>query len=214
MEPLVPKLNAIAALLFSLVCASSAAQALVVYDTFALGDGDLDVILGQQINGNDIQIAYPFDMPLASGDRPLETITLRLRNPGGTSGNFTLRLREDVGGVPGPVLEEWSLTTDLVSETDVDFVSVTHPVLVEGAAYWLNLKIDAGTGVGWWMATIPKTMDLLYANTGDLDPSWLVPASDYLIGLATVVVPEPASSWLGVVGVAALVALRRQRARA
>ena len=208
-----PKHKAFAALLFALVCCPSTVRALVVHDTFATGDGDTDIIIGQ-VNALDLQLAYPFDMPLDSGDRPLETITVRLRNPGGTHGDFTLRLREDAGGTPGAVLEEWTLTTDLSVETNVQFDSVAQPLLLQGATYWLNLKIEAGTGTGWWMATIPESLDLVYAQTGDLDPTWLAPASPYLVGLATVVVPEPDSAWLGAAGAAALVSLRRQRARA
>ncbi len=209
-----PKLDALAALFFALVCCPSAAQALVVYDTFATGQGDPDIQIGQ-ITGQDLQIAYPFDMPLDSGAYPLETITVRLRNPGGTHGDFRLRLREDAGGTPGAVLEEWTFTTDLPSETDVTFDSLTQPLLLQGATYWLNLKIEAGTGEGWWMATIPRSSDSLYATTGALDPTWLVPAAiPYPVGLATVVVPEPDQLWLGAAGAAALVSLRRQRARA
>jgi hypothetical protein len=209
----VPKLNALAALLFALVCCPSTTRALVVYDTFALGGGDPDIILGQT-NGKDLQIAYPFDMPPDSGNTPLETITVRLRNPAGSQGDFTLRLRADDNGTPGAVLEEWTFTANLAAETDVQFDSVAHPVLLEGATYWLNLKIDAGTGVGWWMATIPTSVDLLYAETGVLDPTWLAPGAPYLVGLATVVVPEPDQLWLGAAGAAALASLRRQRARA
>jgi hypothetical protein len=209
----VPKRNALAGLLFALVCCPSTARALVVYDTFATGQGSIDIIAGQY-NGKDLQYAYPFDMPLDSGNVPLETITVRLRNPVGTHGDFTLRLRADDNGVPGAVLEEWTSTADLPDETNVQFDSVALPVLLQGATYWLNLKIEAGTGEGWWMATIPESVNFLYAETGVLDPTWLVPGSPYLVGLATVVVPEPDSFWLGAAGAAALVSLRRQRARA
>jgi len=212
----VPKRNALAALLFALVCCPSTARALVVYDTFALGQGAVDVIVGQ-FNSKDLQYAYPFDMPLDSGNRPLETITVRLRHSPGAgtpAGDYTLRLRADDNGAPGAVLEEWTLTANLPDETNVPFASVTQPLLLQGATYWLNLKIEAGTGVGLWMAAIPKSLDLLYAETGVLDPTWLAPVDPFLVGLATVVVPEPDSLWLGAAGAAALVSLRRQRARA
>jgi hypothetical protein len=156
-------------------------------------------------------------MPPDSGDRPLDTITLRLRHspaPGAIRGDFTLRLREDDGGAPGAVIEEWTITDELLTETNVTFDSLAQPLLLQGASYWLNLKVEAGTGTGSWIATIPESTDFLFAHTGALDPTWLVPVQPFLVGLATVVVPEPASLSLGAAAAAALLCLRRQRARA
>jgi hypothetical protein len=144
----VPRLNTLAALLFALVCCPSATRALVVYDTFALGESPyLYVPLGE-IAGNDVQYAYPFDMPIDSGNLPLETITLRLMDSSvlaDPKGDFTLLLREDDGGTPGAVLEEWTITGDLPTLTNVTFDSVTQPLLLEAATYWLNLKMEGGT---------------------------------------------------------------------
>lgn len=213
-----PKLDALAALFFALACCPSTARSLVVYDTYPLGQGEFSAILGQ-FQGNDLQYAYPFDMPPDSGNRPLATILLRIGHSpdvGTPKGDFTLLLRADETGVPGAVLEAWTITNDLPSEIDVSFDSVMQPLLLQGAAYWLDLKVEAGTGQGLWLGTPPPTMDFLFAQTGVLDPTWLAPSSPFNVGLtlATVTVPEPDSSWLGAVGAAALASLRRQRARA
>jgi hypothetical protein len=212
----VPLLHALAVLLFALACWPSAARAATVYDTFALGQGGIDAIIGQ-FNGKDFQLAYSFEISVATGNVPLESITVRLRHspdPAAEEGDFTLRVREDDAGQPGAVLEAWTYTDVLTSQTNVQFDSVTQPVLLAGSTYWLTMGIEAGTGLGLWMAAEPKSVDLLYAETGVLDPTWLPPAQPYLIGLATVEVPEPAHAWLVVAGAGVLARFRRRRLRA
>lgn len=206
-------LRALASLLLALAAWPSAARAAVVYDTYPLGQGDTSIILGQ-FNERDFQLAYPFEIEAGTGNVPLESITVRLRHspdPLAAPGDYTLRLREDDGGQPGAVLESWTYTDVVANATDLTFESVTHPPLLEGSTYWLNLKIEAGTGMGLWLAAEPTSVDLLYAETGILDPTWLTPAEPFLIGLATVEVPEPAHAWLVAAGAAVLVPFRRRR---
>ena len=213
-----PLLHALAALVLALALAPSAALAsTTVYDTFALADGDTDAIVGQ-FNNNDIQLAYSFVVPPGTGTAPLETVTVRIRHspdPTLGKGDFTVLLREDDGGQPGAVLESWTFTGLVPSETNVQFDSVAQPFLTEGSTYWLNMKIEAGTGAGLWIAAEPRTTDVLAALTGGLNPVWVTPAVfPYLTGFASVVVPEPAHVCLLLAGAAVLAPFRRRRARA
>lgn len=208
-------LHALAALLLALA-PSSVARAITVYDSYALGVGNTQAIVGQ-FNDQDFQVAYPFDIEPGTGNVELETITVRLRHspdPSKDKGDFTVQLRSDDGGEPGDVLESWTLTTILNAETDVDFVSVLQPILTEGSTYWLNVKCEAGTGIGLWPAAVPTTLDVRFALTGALDPVWMTPDTPYLIGLATVEVPEPGHAWLALAGAAVLAPFRRRRGRA
>jgi hypothetical protein len=211
-----PLLHALAVLVLALAAAPAlAGTSQVVYDTFDLPDGDTDAIIGQ-FNDNDLQLAYPFVVPTAV-NALLETVTLRLRHspdPNVAKGDFIVRLREDDGGEPGAVLEEWTHTTVLNSETNVEFASVAQPVLHGDQTYWLNVLIAANTGVGLWIAAEPRTEDLLFAVTGGLDPAWQAPADPFLIGFASVVVPEPAQLSLALVGALVLAPFGRRRTRA
>jgi hypothetical protein len=212
-----PLLHALAALALALSAAPALAgtESQVVYDTFDLNDGDTDAIIGQ-FQANDLQLAYPF-VPQKGVRALLETVTLRLRHspdPVVMKGDFIVRLREDDGGEPGPVLEEWTFTDVLNAETNVEFVSVAQPVIEGEQTYWLNVLIAPATGQGLWISAQPRTRDLLFANTGGLDPVWQEPPNPFLIGFASVVVPEPAQLCLALVGALVLAPFGRRRTRA
>jgi hypothetical protein len=204
-------LHTLAAALLALT-APSAARALVVYDTYPLGTGGQQIIVGQ-FNNKDFQVAYPFEVETAA---PLSLVTLRLRHspsdPLPERGDYTVQVRADDGGEPGAVLESWTTTTVFSNVTDVEFASVVEPVLAPGI-YWLNVKCEAGTGSGLWYSAAPVTNEARYAETGALDPVWLTPATPYLLGLATVEVPEPSHAVLALAGAAVLAPFRRRRAR-
>lgn len=210
-----PLLRPVALLLLALTAGASAARAAVVYDTYGLGIGGNSAIVGQ-FNSRDFQWAYPFDIPAGTGNVPLESITVRLRHspdPLAQPGDFTLRLREDADGVPGDVLESWTFTNVLASATDIEFVSVLTPALLEGGTYWINMKVEEGTGFGLWLCAEPESPDVLTAETGVLDPTWAPPVTP-LLALATVEVPEPAHALLVVAGALVLAPFRRRRTQA
>jgi hypothetical protein len=207
----VPLLRPATLLLLALTAGGSAARAAVVYDTYGLGIGGNSAIVGQ-FNSRDFQWAYPFDIEAGTGNVPLESITVRLRHspdPLAQPGDFTLRLREDDAGLPGDVLESWTFPNVLADATDVQFVSVTTPVLLEGSTYWLNMKVEEGTGFGLWLCAEPESEDVLTAETGVLNPTWVPPVTP-LLALATVEVPEPSHALLAVAGVLVLAPFRRR----
>jgi hypothetical protein len=201
-----------ALVLAAAVLLAGSARAVTVYDTYPLGDGPDDILVGQFM-GKDLQYAVPFVVPLDAGDYALDAITLRLQHspdPMIPKGDFTLLLREDAGGEPGTALESWSYT-QTANGTDIAFPSVQAPVLLAGETYWLNLKIDAGTGQGIWNGVDATGLDFLYAETGGLNPTWLAPANPFPVGFARVdTVPEPGRSLMLAAGGAMLAALRRR----
>jgi hypothetical protein len=209
----VPLLHAVAALVLLLAVAPTPARAATVYETYSLPDGPTDAIIGQ-FNNRDLQLAYPFEVP-AGIRAPLDFVKLRLRHADPTHGigDVTVRLRADDGGEPGAVLESWTHTQQLPFETDVQFDSLLQPPLLEGATYWLNVKVEPGTGECYWMATNETTPDMLFAFTGGLNPVWQEPANPYLLTFAQVEVPEPAHALLVLAGAAVLAPLRRRCAR-
>jgi hypothetical protein len=183
------------------------AAADVIYDTFPFGAHPTDAApIGQ--NGTfDFQAAYPFDV---TGSYILESITLSLYNQSGA--DFVLLLREDEGGVPGAVLEQWTFVNNLPPLQSIvhEFVSVDLPGLGGGQRYWMNLRALPGTGFGAWNGSLALTEDMLFAQAADLDPPWMTPGEPYLVALATVV-PEPGQLVLLAAGAAVLAArgLRR-----
>jgi hypothetical protein len=201
------------ALLAIAVLSAGSSHAVTVYDTYPLGPGADDILVGQFM-GDDLQYAVPFEVPLDAGDFALAVITLTLQHspdPMVSMGDFTLRLREDAGGEPGAVLESWT-HTDPVNVTDVDFVSVQAPELLAGETYWLNLKVEASTGRGIWNAANATGMDFLFATSGVLNPNWMTPTMNFPIGLARVeTVPEPGQLLMLATGGALLAAVGRRR---
>src|SRR4029453_12525772 len=173
----------------------------VIYDTFQFGKDPRGAApIG--FNGEfDFQAAYPID--IAGGPFTLDSITLSLYNASGA--DFVLLLREDRGGFPGAVLEEWTFVTNFPPlQTMVhEFVSVERPLLLDGARYWANLKAVSGTGFGAWNGSLETTEDMLFAreDMATLDPPWMAPQDPYLLVLMTVV-PEPGQALLLAVGAA------------
>lgn len=191
------------------------ASAVVVYDTFALGTSGASVLLGQ-INAFDLQYAYPF--VVSGGNYPLESITLGLYrdNDVGTNdgGDYALLLRADDGGLPGDVLEEWTLVNDLpmLMVSERTFVSLDTPTLLNGQTYWVNLRTEPGTGSGSWFGSNGSSPDLVFAQTGALDPTWLQPQPSFdILPLMTVEGPEPSQVLLAAVGALVLSSLARRR---
>lgn|GEM_PF-5945480 len=208
-------LRALVLLVPWLLLAPLAALAVPAYDTYALGDGEVDGLIGQVPAGGDIQVAFPFEVPAATSG-PLDFIRLRLRHSPDLSlgkGDFILRLREDDGGEPGEILETWVFLNVVNAETDVTFPSDAEPVLLAGETYWLNLLIAPESGAGLWIGAAQSTTDMLFADTGAENPVWMPPVVSFPIGLALVELPEPGHAWLALAGAAVLLPFGRRRAR-
>ncbi|HUO63464.1 MAG TPA: choice-of-anchor R domain-containing protein [Terriglobales bacterium] len=190
---------------------SPRARADVLYDTYPLGAATPNRYVGDfTATGKSFQYADPFTV--AGGDFTLQSITVRLRTATTPYGDFTIRLRADAFGQPGIVLESWDLTDSFVLDTDVQLDSVAIPELHDGMVYWVNVGMVSGSGSGSWQAANSLSDAFLYAETQDVDPTWLQPPSAQLLGLTRVEaepVPEPLPGTLGLAACLALVATTR-----
>jgi hypothetical protein len=188
-----------------------AVRADVLYDTYQYGDMLPSRATGQVPNtgGKDFQYADPFTV--SGGDFELSQLTLRFRHDAGAFGHFEILLREDDGGFPGTVLEQWTLTDLYSVATDVVLPSTLHPTLTDSTQYWVNVRVAGGTGWGSWRATGQLAEAWVYAETGALDPTWLAATDQFGLGLVTVEAPEPAQALLALLGAALLAPLARRR---
>lgn len=195
----------------ALALPAAPAGAVVVYDTYAAGQGTPARLVGVPLDiVRNLQYADPFEV---SGTfLQLESITLRLRHGAGASGDFRVLFRADNAGVPGTVLEEWVITDQFDVDTDVVLTSVDHPALADSATYWINVKILNGENRGSWLVSTLVSDDWLFHTGGALNPPWQSPPEPQPLGLATVEAPEPAQALLLGVGAALLAARRRLRA--
>ena len=195
----------------ALALPAAPAGAVVVYDTYAAGQGTAGAPRrSAPRHRRNLQYADPFEV---SGTfLQLESITLRLRHGAGASEDFRVFLRADNAGVPGTVLEEWVITDQFDVDTDVVLTSVDHPALDDGATYWINVKIVNGENRGSWLVSTLVSDDWLFHTGGALNPPWQSPPEPQPLGLATVEAPEPAQALLLGVGAALLAARRRLRA--
>ncbi len=190
------------------------APAEVIYDTFQFGEDPVDAAPIGVSPPFVLQIAYPFDVTV---DHRLESITLSLwTDPDGTSENadFLLRLREDDAGLPGNVLEEWTLLNTFGPGQTVvhEFVSVDTPLLLDGQRYWVNLGALDDMGFAAWNGSLANTTDFVSAREGGLNPPWLSFTTPYMLALVTIEAPEPGQTLLLAAGAAVLAAgaLRRR----
>jgi hypothetical protein len=194
-------------LALALVLGSPAAPAaaVVVYDTYAAGQGTPARLVGEPLDiVRNLQYADPF---VVSGTfLQLESITLGLRHGAGATGDFRVLFRADDAGEPGTVLEEWTITDQFNDDTDVLLDSVVHPPLTDGATYWINVKILDGENRGSWLVSNQESADWLFSTGGALNPPWEAPPESQPLGLVTVEAPEPARALLLAVGAALLLA--------
>jgi hypothetical protein len=206
-----PRSLPLLALALALAPPAAPAAAVVVYDTYAAGQGTPARLVGEPLDiVRNLQYADPF---VVSGTfLQLESITLGLRHGAGASGDFRVLLRADDAGKPGTVLEEWVITDQFNDDTDVVLDSVAHPAFTDGATYWINLKIVNGENRGSWLVSNQESDDWLFHTGGALNPPWQSPAGVEPLGLATVEAPEPGQALLLAVGAVLLAAPRRRRA--
>jgi hypothetical protein len=181
------------------------ASAVVVYETYSLGNDNMSALL------NPVQYAYPFDV--SGGNFPLEMITLSLFANTSPGPAFILRLRDDDAGEPGNILEEWDFQgLPMTVVTDVEFVSVVTPTLLDGQRYWVNLTVESGIG-GSWRGTGTETADMKFAQTLGPNPVWLDPNPDFVLPRMMVEAPEPGQALLAAAGALVLSVASRARRR-
>jgi len=147
----------------------------------------------------------------------LTQVDLALYNAAnGAEGEGVISVMTDSGGLPGSVIEQWTLTPG--SNQVYTLTSELNPLLTAGTQYWLEATDTLGAGgvIGWDANSISETGSYADMETG----SWVLENSNAPQGafdiLANTVnpnptAPEPSSLALLGTGAALLVLARKKR---
>jgi hypothetical protein len=142
----------------------------------------------------------------------LGTIDVAIGWGGNVSKQYTLALMTDNGGLPGSILESWSVTSSFIAgECSTCFNSVfdkQHIVLQAGVQYWLVPFPSTGFNGGW----LDNSAGSLGAVAESLNggKTWSFTTAEPTLGAFDVksTVPEPStlilfgSGFLGIMGAA------------
>ncbi len=135
-----------------------------IYSNFGPGKAfDADPFHGWAINGGESAVANQF---IPNATDTFESAEVALTLFFGTGG-VDVFLQADSGGLPGPVLEQISLSGVTATPTVFKATSVLHPQLQVGTPYWLTI-VARGAGViaGWnWNSTGDTNNGTNFAST-------------------------------------------------
>jgi len=140
---------------------------------------------------------------------PLFAIDLAI---GSSAGNdpFTLALMSTNGGLPGSILESWSLTTTFqfgaCNNCFETALSTLHPVLQTGTQYWLVVLPSSDMDGGWFLSNSALGTTAFSADRGN---TWTSQGNTQMGAFdvrSTATVPEPSTLVLlgsGLLGITA-----------
>lgn len=185
------------------------AGAATIYSTFGHGDtfsGGGWLIKSGNAPASSFVVAPGADFRFESAELALST---------SFAGEVTIRLHDDSGGVPGVVLETFTL--DLANSAGAihGVTSTLTPVLSSGETYWISTIGVGGYTGAWNWSPAAKGLAYTFAGAGQWAPYPTLEAGAFRVnGVSLAAVPEPASlamAGLGILGVAGL-AIRRRMA--
>jgi MYXO-CTERM domain-containing protein len=127
------------------------------------------------------------------------------------AGSVDLGLHSDIGGMPGTLLEDWTITTfgSLFTCCTVSTVTPSTSITLDaGTQYWLVASSVSNSGAAWAVNNTGQrgTMEQGGVRRTDAEGAFDV--------LGTSAVPEPASASFVVFGVTLLGLAARRRRRA
>ncbi|PYX08220.1 MAG: hypothetical protein DMG88_11615 [Acidobacteria bacterium] len=150
---------------------------------------------------------------------PLFAIDLAIGS-GQVNDQFTLALMSTNGGLPGSILESWSLTTTfhlaLCNHCFETALSTLHPVLQGGTQYWLVVFPSSDMDGGWFASNDAQGTS---AFSSDRGKTWTPHANSQMgafdvRGISNTAVPEPSTIILLGSGLLGITAARRKTRRA
>ena len=194
------KLRTASVLLFCLSVAVGEAGGGVIYSNFGSGKAfDADPFHGWGINGflgegsGQQAVANQFIPSVTETFGSAEIALTLISGPG----DVVVFLQADSNGLPGPVLEQISVTGVTFVPAVFEATSVLHPQLHSGTPYWLTV-VAGGAGVlaGWnWNSTGDTSTGTNFASTQGgssagpwgLDPNAGAPRSAFQINGAVLI---------------------------
>lgn len=189
--------SAFCASIMSLLCANSSSQAGTIFSSFGPGPTTYDCCDAWNVFGGTAtpyfqETAMSFTATSAS---QLTQIDVALSFISGTN-SVVLSLNSDVGGLPGAVVQSWTLTglPGFGGCCAIETVT-TNMLLSGGTPYWLVAAPGAAnTEAGWNFNNIGLTGLVAVDNAGP----WFYPPHNELaafdvLGNTTAAVPEPSS---------------------
>ena len=196
----------------SLALAAPAIQgkAAVLHDTLA-GTTTASWLVGVTENevdpnnpGPPTTINQPADSFVVTGGSFLfDSMTLGLASTdildlfgGGPGTDYSVRLWDDSGsGTPGTLLESFTVVDSASIVGDVVLSSVLHPLLSNGATYWVSAALTDDESHGLWRAVDVPTHGRATTFSSSEAPSWFATGSTdaFSLQITGTPVPEPAS---------------------
>jgi hypothetical protein len=138
-----------------LAVATSARADIIVYNNFGAGDSyqtSVGWTVGNDFSGDNIAIGETFT-PSTTGT--LSRIVVALNYAFGTNA-ATISLQADAGGVPGAVLESFSVSNlpplDGNYQTPTTVTDATNAALVAGTPYWVVASTTTDSSLGWMLS--------------------------------------------------------------
>jgi hypothetical protein len=155
--------------LFSIV---GLAQSVTISSTFG-PNGTFNPTIGWGVLGP-TQMAYPFTVP-SGANYAFQSASLGLTVGIGTTNSVTISLAADGGGVPGSLLETFTVNGALQTAPNttlpVTVISSLQPFLTANSVYWLIISaVNVGNGVNWQTANILTTPDLQASRASPTSP--------------------------------------------
>jgi hypothetical protein len=191
------------------VMCSSLVEADVVYSTFAPGDvfnlsGGAAINNGQwvanqfTVTGNDYQFGQ---LEIAGG-------CIASIGPN----EFDLSIRADNAGLPGTIMESFTVSLPVSFTDKLSVNSTTHPLLEDGSSYWVVLG-SSTNAYGWWSQN--GDIHSIIATSGDGGSSFTANEGENvnMYRVYGTVVPEPSELMLVFTGLCALAGTRAWECR-
>jgi hypothetical protein len=195
-----------------------ASSIITIFNTFGPGHSS-DCCSGFSELGSDyMPNAYTTAMAFTpSTTAPLFAIDMAISFNAGVSNQFTFALMTDSGGLPGSILESWSLTTTFFTGCAHCFETVFSTqqlVLQAGTQYWLvpfpNHTMDANWDQNVVGALGTAAFSLDGGKTWTLNPNSSMGAFD-VRGMSSTTVPEPSTFGFMATGLAGIIGVIRRK---